>query len=166
MEYDQVGIANEDEARELLEGQGLRLKDAQIAIAKTLSGDWRIVHRDDPARFITRCTNVFLQSVYIDYSEEPDDKFRVNNAYAHKLELKRYAPGGYDPEAVPGIETEWLCIDCGVPILRVDNVQMTFDGIDFPPIVGWRCPGCGNEMIPLDVYEEKLKPSEAILEAK
>ena len=166
MDVEAVGIRNEVEAQEILEEQGLRLKDAQLAIAKALEGNWFLVHRSDENRFFTRCVNVFLKNLYVDYTRHPEGDFSINSAYAHKLELKRYAPGGYEPENLPGEETEWLCGTCAVAVVRVPNVQMTYDGIDFDPIEGWRCPQCGNELIPRDVYEEKLRQSEAMLEAK
>ena len=162
----EVIIVNESEMLPRLEDRGICVEDVKATIVEAQNGAWRIIREGEPGRFMCRSLLGDVFNVYVDCKKTSDCEFELVKAYSHRLFLLRYVDESYMPLNLEGEPTKWMCADCGQRIQRVENVVMTFDDIVFPPIEGWRCPSCLNEMLPESIVMEKLAPVEPMLEAK
>jgi DNA-directed RNA polymerase subunit RPC12/RpoP len=66
-------------------------------------------------------------------------------------------------EAVPA-QVEWLCSKCGLP-LEVGKVEVGYLGSMFPVDL-YKCPKCGQVLVPEELAEGKMAEVEKLLEDK
>ncbi len=60
----------------------------------------------------------------------------------------------------------WSCCKCKVAMEEVDDILMTYNGMDLPDADGWRCPECKQEFLEEELVTTELNEAEQMLETK
>lgn len=60
----------------------------------------------------------------------------------------------------------WKCFNCKVDVEEVDDIAITYNGMDLPEAPGFRCPNCGLAFMDGEYVVSELAPAEEMLTGK
>jgi hypothetical protein len=164
MDANEVKIVNIEEIAELLDERGIRLEDIQEAIAAGETTSQKLSRVDLKERFLARVV-VGKFNIYAEYGLAGSGFF-VYSAYTHRIMLRPHDRSAKREGAAEPRKTEWNCYLCKVAVKEVDDIGLVYLELELPNAVGYRCPGCGQQLLSETIVMTQMFMAEMMLEAK